>query len=53
MRAPLRRLIQSAIGAPLARLLIAGDVTTAARVTVDVGEDGLVLTVDRMPGVGL
>lgn len=42
---PLRRLIQSAIGDPLARLLIAGDVTDGGAVTVDVGEDGLVLTV--------
>ncbi|UFN42646.1 ATP-dependent chaperone ClpB [Nocardioides okcheonensis] len=42
---PLRRLIQSAIGDPLARLLIAGDVTDGGAVTVDVGEDGLALTV--------
>ena len=40
---PLRRLIQSAIGDPLARLLIAGTVTDGGTVTVDVGEDGLVL----------
>ncbi len=40
---PLRRLIQSAIGDPLARLLIGGDVTDGGSVTVDVGEDGLVL----------
>jgi ATP-dependent Clp protease ATP-binding subunit ClpB len=40
---PLRRLIQSAIGDPLARLLIAGEVTDGGAVTVDVGEDGLVL----------
>ena len=44
---PLRRLIQSAIGDPLARLLIAGEVTDGGRVTVDVGEGdeagGLVL----------
>jgi ATP-dependent Clp protease ATP-binding subunit ClpB len=40
---PLRRLIQSAIGDPLARKLIAGDVTDGGAVTVDVGEDGLVL----------
>ena len=41
---PLRRLIQSAIGDPLARLLIAGTVTDGGAVTVDVGDDGLVLT---------
>ena len=40
---PLRRLIQSAIGDPLARQLIAGEVTDGGTVTVDVGEDGLVL----------
>lgn len=40
---PLRRLIQSAIGDPLARLLIGGDVTDGGAVTVDVGESGLVL----------
>ncbi|SEB77617.1 ATP-dependent Clp protease ATP-binding subunit ClpB [Nocardioides exalbidus] len=40
---PLRRLIQSAIGDPLARQLIAGDVTDGGAVTVDVGDDGLVL----------
>ncbi|WP_374457123.1 ATP-dependent chaperone ClpB [Nocardioides sp.] len=40
---PLRRLIQSAIGDPLARKLIAGDVTDGGSVTVDVGEDGLSL----------
>ena len=40
---PLRRLIQSAIGDPLARLLIGGDVVDGGSVTVDVGEDGLVL----------
>jgi ATP-dependent Clp protease ATP-binding subunit ClpB len=40
---PLRRLIQSAIGDPLARMLIAGQVTDGGAVTVDVGEDGLVL----------
>ena len=41
---PLRRLIQSAIGDPLARLLIAGEVTDGDRVTVDRGDDGLTLT---------
>ncbi|NYE36037.1 ATP-dependent Clp protease ATP-binding subunit ClpB [Nocardioides cavernae] len=40
---PLRRLIQSAIGDPLARMLIGGQVTDGGGVTVDVGEDGLVL----------
>ena len=40
---PLRRLIQTAIGDPLARLLIGGDVTDGGSVTVDVGADGLVL----------
>ncbi len=42
---PLRRLIQTAIGDPLARLLIAGDVTDGGAVTVERGEDGLVLAV--------
>ncbi|WP_210439092.1 ATP-dependent chaperone ClpB [Nocardioides xinjiangensis] len=41
---PLRRLIQSAIGDPLARMLIAGTVTDGGSVTVDVGDEGLVLT---------
>ena len=40
---PLRRLIQSAIGDPLARRLISGEVTDGGEVTVDLGEDGLVL----------
>ncbi|CAI9412342.1 ATP-dependent chaperone ClpB [Nocardioides sp. T2.26MG-1] len=42
---PLRRLIQSAIGDPLARMLIAGEVLDGAAVTVDraPGGDGLVL----------
>jgi ATP-dependent Clp protease ATP-binding subunit ClpB len=40
---PLRRLVQSAIGDPLARKLIAGEVTDGGAVTVDVGDDGLVL----------
>ncbi|GAA3677754.1 ATP-dependent chaperone ClpB [Nocardioides ginsengisoli] len=40
---PLRRLIQSAIGDPLARMLIGGEVTDGGSVTVDRGEDGLVL----------
>ncbi|GAB4011325.1 ATP-dependent chaperone ClpB [Nocardioides ultimimeridianus] len=41
---PLRRLVQSAIGDPLARLLISGTVSDGGSVTVDVGEDGLVLS---------
>ncbi len=41
---PLRRLIQTAIGDPLARLLIGGEVLDGGRVTVDVGDDGLTLT---------
>ncbi|HWI42679.1 MAG TPA: ATP-dependent chaperone ClpB [Nocardioides sp.] len=41
---PLRRLIQSAIGDPLARLLIGGDVADGGSVAVDRGEEGLVLT---------
>lgn len=42
---PLRRLVQTAIGDPLARLLIAGDVTDGGSVSVERGEDGLVLAV--------
>ena len=41
---PLRRLIQTAIGDPLARMLIGGEVTDGGPVTVDVGEDGLTLS---------
>jgi len=41
---PLRRLIQTAIGDPLARMLIAGQVTDGGSVTVDLGPDGLTLT---------
>ena len=40
---PLRRLIQTAIGDPLARMLIAGEVTDGGTVTVDKGDEGLVL----------
>ncbi|WP_104106963.1 ATP-dependent chaperone ClpB [Nocardioides sp. 616] len=40
---PLRRLIQTAIGDPLARMLIAGQVTDGGTVRVERGEDGLVL----------
>jgi len=38
---PLRRLIQSAIGDPLAKLLIGGEVVDGGNVTVDRGHDGL------------
>jgi ATP-dependent Clp protease ATP-binding subunit ClpB len=43
---PLRRLIQTAIGDPLARLLIGGDVVDGGRVTIDVdpGAEGLTLS---------
>ncbi|HEU5455184.1 MAG TPA: AAA family ATPase, partial [Nocardioides sp.] len=44
---PLRRLIQTAIGDPLAKLLISGEVTDGSQVEVDRSADGLVLT----PGV--
>jgi ATP-dependent Clp protease ATP-binding subunit ClpB len=40
---PLRRLIQSAIGDPLSRMLIGGEVADGGSVVVDRGEDGLVL----------
>ncbi len=40
---PLRRLIQTAIGDPLARMLIGGQVTDGGSVAVDRGEAGLVL----------
>ena len=42
---PLRRLIQTAIGDPLARLLISGEVVDGGTVTVDTGDDGLTLVV--------
>jgi ATP-dependent Clp protease ATP-binding subunit ClpB len=41
---PLRRLIQTAIGDPLAKLLLSGEVTDGSRVEVDRTADGLVLT---------
>jgi ATP-dependent Clp protease ATP-binding subunit ClpB len=41
---PLRRLIQTAIGDPLARMLISGEVTDGSQVEVDRSADGLVLT---------
>jgi ATP-dependent Clp protease ATP-binding subunit ClpB len=37
---PLRRLVQSAIGDPLARMLLAGEVTDGSTVRVDVDESG-------------
>ncbi|GAB3247610.1 ATP-dependent chaperone ClpB [Nocardioides dilutus] len=40
---PLRRLIQSAIGDPLSKLLISGEVVDGGSVTVDKDEDGLTL----------
>jgi ATP-dependent Clp protease ATP-binding subunit ClpB len=42
---PLRRLVQSAIGDQLAKLLIGGQVADGGHVTVDRGEGGLTLTV--------
>jgi ATP-dependent Clp protease ATP-binding subunit ClpB len=41
---PLRRLIQTAIGDPLARLLLSGDVVDGSTVRVDRGESTLTLT---------
>ncbi len=41
---PPRRLIQTAIGDPLAKMLIAGQVTDGGSVTVDVGPGGLTLS---------
>jgi len=41
---PLRRLIQSAIGDPLARKLIGGEVHDGDHITIDAGADGLILT---------
>jgi ATP-dependent Clp protease ATP-binding subunit ClpB len=41
---PLRRLIQTAIGDPLARLLLSGEIVDGSTVRVDRGEQGLVLT---------
>ncbi len=43
---PLRRLIQSAIGDPLSKMLIGGEVNDGGAVVVDRGEDGLVLRAD-------
>ena len=47
---PLRRLIQTAIGDPLAKLLIGGEVADGGRVTVDVGGEGLTLSPSSTPG---
>jgi ATP-dependent Clp protease ATP-binding subunit ClpB len=41
---PLRRLIQTAIGDPLAKLLISGEVTDGSRIEVDRTAEGLALT---------
>jgi ATP-dependent Clp protease ATP-binding subunit ClpB len=41
---PLRRLIQSAIGDPLSKMLIAGEVVDGGSVTVDKSDEGLTLT---------
>ncbi|MEP9382268.1 ATP-dependent chaperone ClpB [Nocardioides sp. KR10-350] len=41
---PLRRLIQTSIGDPLARMLIAGEVNDGGKVVVDKGPEGLLLT---------
>ncbi len=40
---PLRRLIQSAIGDPLSKMLIGGEVSDGGSVVVDRGDEGLVL----------
>ncbi|MBO0842659.1 MAG: ATP-dependent chaperone ClpB [Nocardioides sp.] len=42
---PLRRLIQTSIGDPLARMLIGGEVTDGGEVTVDKAGEGLMLSV--------
>jgi ATP-dependent Clp protease ATP-binding subunit ClpB len=41
---PLRRLIQSAIGDQLARMLLGGEVGDGGKVTVDVKDGRLILT---------
>jgi ATP-dependent Clp protease ATP-binding subunit ClpB len=46
---PLRRLVQSAVGDPLARALLAGDVRDGDTVLVDVSSDGSGLTVAPRP----
>ncbi|MGZ4594224.1 MAG: ATP-dependent chaperone ClpB, partial [Actinomycetes bacterium] len=42
---PLRRLVQSAIGDPLAKALLAGEIHDGSTVRVDLGESGDALTV--------
>jgi ATP-dependent Clp protease ATP-binding subunit ClpB len=44
---PLRRLVQSAIGDPLARLLLSGEVLDGATVRVDLDETGNALSIHR------
>ena len=48
---PLRRLVQTAIGDPLARMLLAGEVLDGSRVSVDVDPagDGLMLSTASQP----
>ena len=48
---PLRRLVQTAIGDPLARMLLAGEVLDGSRVSVDVDPagDGLILSTASQP----
>ncbi len=46
---PLRRLIQTSIGDPLARLLIGGEVTDGAGVRVDLAQDGSGLGLSPAP----
>ena len=42
---PLRRLVQTAIGDPLARLLLSGEVLDGSQVVIDVDESGHGLTI--------
>ncbi len=49
---PLRRLVQSAIGDPLARLLLSGEVVDGQRVVVDVADDGQGLALRAADAVG-
>jgi ATP-dependent Clp protease ATP-binding subunit ClpB len=46
---PLRRLVQTAIGDPLARLLLAGEVLDGSQVVVDVDESGEGLAMKAVP----
>lgn len=48
---PLRRLIQTAIGDPLARMLIGGEVADGSSVTIDRAEDGLRITASARGGM--